>query len=99
MREIIRIAALTGALLLTGVATAAEMPTTDGGVPCVPLELAIERLEAAGLEILAEGNARFTGNNLLFVRDKTTVLVMVVVDSCVIPDPLIIGVFKPEYGI
>lgn len=92
MREIIRIAALTGALLVSGAAVAQE-------VPRVPLDLAIERLEAAGIEVLGTGNARFTENDMLFLRDKGVVMAATVVDDCVVPEFLILGTYKPEYGI
>ncbi len=92
MREIIRIAALTGALLVSGAAAAQE-------ALCVPLDLAAERLEAGGFELLATDRARFTENDLIYFVGGGVVLVVVSVDGCVIPTSLALGSYKPEYGI
>jgi uncharacterized membrane protein len=102
MREIIRAAAVASVLSLSacGAASAfAQVPSAPAAEPCVSVQLAAQRLEAAGIEVLGASHAPFTGNELLFLRLRDTVVVVAVIDGCVTGDPIPVGIFKAEFGI
>ena len=99
MREIIRAAAVAFALSSAPAFAQVPVPTAEPPAACVSLELAAQRLEAAGVKVLGASHAPFTSNQLLFLKLRDIVVVVAVVDGCVIGDPIPVGTFKAEYGI
>lgn len=97
MREIIRVLAVGFAL--SAAPAFAQVPPAPAPDPCVSVELAVQRLEAAGIKVLGASHAPFTNNELLYLKLGDAVVAVAIIEGCVVGDPLPIGAFKAEFGI
>lgn len=89
MREFIRICGVVATLALATGANAQE---------CVDKDLAIARLEAAGIKVLGEAPARFAKSGFLYFTDKGHALALPIIGDCVVVDVIDLGTYVPEVG-